>query len=274
MRESVVLITGCSSGIGAATARRFRDADWTVYATSRDTDDLAALADAGCHIDSLDVTVPDDIERVVDRIVDEQGRLDCLVNNAGFGQYGAVEDVPTERLHAQFDVNVYGPHRLLRAVLPHMRAQGRGTIVNVSSVVARIAFALGGPYCASKHALDALSEALRQELDGTGVSVVNVEPGPVDTGFVERADAETDVLKRTDAYADLYRVFDDLKTASGGGPAAIPPERVANRIVSAAERSKPPARVPVGLFARVLLATRWLPTPVRDFGVRIARRLA
>jgi NAD(P)-dependent dehydrogenase (short-subunit alcohol dehydrogenase family) len=274
MREEVVVITGCSSGIGNATARRFRDADWTVYATSRDPNDLAALADRGCRVAALDVTDPDAVERVIDRIHEECGRLDCLVNNAGFGQYGAVEDVPTERLHAQFDVNVYGPHRLVRAVLPHMRERGTGTIVNVSSVVGRLAFALGGPYCASKHALDALTEALRQELDGTGVSAVAIEPGPVSTGFTDRAGAETDAVERTAAYADLYRIFEDAKTTRGGGPAAIAPERVAGAIVSAAAANDPPARMPVGLFARVLLAGRYLPAPLRDLGVRLARRLA
>ena len=139
MQDKTVLITGSSSGIGRATAAAFLDEDWTVHATARDTADIEDLAEAGCETHELDVTDDEDVADVVDRVVDADGRIDCLVNNAGFGQFGPLEDVPVEDLHAQFDVNVYGPHRMARAVLPHMREQGEGTIVNLSSVSGRVA---------------------------------------------------------------------------------------------------------------------------------------
>jgi NAD(P)-dependent dehydrogenase (short-subunit alcohol dehydrogenase family) len=150
MTDRTALITGCSSGIGRATAEAFLDEDWVVYATSRDTDDIADLAEQGCETASLDVTVDADIERVFDRIDEDTGRIDCLVNNAGYGQYGPLEDIPVTHLRRQFDVNVYGPHRLTRAALPMMRAQEDGSIINVSSVAGRVAIPGGGAYSASK----------------------------------------------------------------------------------------------------------------------------
>ena len=147
MQPKTVLITGCSSGIGRATAEAFLDEGWEVYATARNPADVETLGDRGCTVATLNVTEDDDVVRVVDRIVDEQGRIDCLVNNAGYAQFGSLEDVPTDAVHRQFDVNVYGPHRLTRAVLPHMRRRREGTIVNVSSAAGRVAFPGGGAYC-------------------------------------------------------------------------------------------------------------------------------
>lgn len=118
----MVLITGCSSGIGRATAQTFNDNGWHVWATARDPTDVEALAEAGCTTAGLDVTDGDQMTEVVNRLVEVEGRIDCLVNNAGYGQAGAVGDVPLERIHAQFDVNVYGVVRLIKAVLPQMRA--------------------------------------------------------------------------------------------------------------------------------------------------------
>jgi NAD(P)-dependent dehydrogenase (short-subunit alcohol dehydrogenase family) len=190
MSDETVLITGSSSGIGRATAELFAEEEWVVYATARDEADLAELAERGCETTELDVTRAADVGRVVDRIDDEQGRLDCLVNNAGYGQYGPLEDVPAGELARQFDVNVYGPHRLTRAALPHMREAEDGTIVNVSSVSGRIAVPGSGVYSASKFALEAMSDALRGEVEDFGVDVVLVEPGPVATAFGERSEAE------------------------------------------------------------------------------------
>ncbi len=176
VQPKTVLITGCSSGIGRATALAFADEGWTVYATARDPADIETLEDAGCRTDRLDVTEQDDIDRVVDRILDEEGVISCLVNNAGFGQFGPLEDVPVEQVEKQYDVNVYGPHRLIRAVLPHMRREEEGTIINVSSVAGRVAFPGGSTYCGSKFALEAMSDALRAEVDQFGIDVVVIEP--------------------------------------------------------------------------------------------------
>mgnify|MGYP006286532787 FL=1 len=139
MSDRTVVITGCSSGIGRATAYAFLDEEWTVYATARNPADIQTLGEAGCDIGTLDVRDPEDVERVIGRVIEEEGRLDALVNNAGYGQHGPLEDVDDELFEKQFDVNVFGPHRLIREALPHMRQRGEGTIVNVSSVSGRLA---------------------------------------------------------------------------------------------------------------------------------------
>jgi NAD(P)-dependent dehydrogenase (short-subunit alcohol dehydrogenase family) len=272
MTDATVLITGCSSGIGRATAGRFAAEGWTVYATARDEDDIADLE---CRTDTLDVTSSSDIDRVVDRIVDETGHLGCLVNNAGYGQYGPLEDVPTDELHRQFDVNVYGPHRLVRSALPHMREREEGTIVNVSSVAGRVVTPGGGAYSASKFALEAMSDALRGELDPFGVDVVLVEPGPVETGFRGRVESELDDgLERRPAYEWLYDLVEDTGIFAGEAPVAVPPEDVASVIYDAAAVSNPDARYPVGRAAQYLLYARFLPDSIRDAAYGLVRRLA
>ncbi|WP_253736301.1 SDR family oxidoreductase [Halohasta salina] len=272
MQPKTVLITGCSSGIGRATALAFADEGWTVYATARDPADIETLEDAGCRTDRLDVTEQDDIDRVVDRILDEEGAIGCLVNNAGFGQFGSLEDVPVEKVAEQYEVNVYGPHRLIRAVLPHMRREEEGTIVNVSSVAGRVAFPGGSAYCGSKFALEAMSDALRAEVEPFGVDVVVVEPGPVRTSFSDRAEAEADGNDRTGAYEDFYSLFDDTEAIGGDGPGSVSPERVAEDIVNAASATKPVARVPVGTAARVSVLARFIPDTIRDQLWSVVRR--
>ena len=258
--ERTVLVTGCSSGIGRATVEAFREEGWTVYATARDTDDLAEFRGRdGCRVAELDVTVASDVDRVIERVIDETERLDCLVNNAGYGQLGPVEDVPTERVVRQYDVNLYGPLRLIRAALPEMRRRGDGTIVNVTSVAARVPFPGGGVYAGSKAALAATTESLRAEVDAEGVDVVAVEPGPVETAFDDRATAETADLDRTAAYDGVYGLFEDADAVGGGGPLAVPPEAVAAEIREAAVSTDPAARYPVGPVARAATFAGVLP---------------
>ena len=270
-----VLITGCSSGIGAATARAFLEEDWTVYATARNPDDITDLAEEGCETAALDVTDDEEVEAVVDRIVEETGRIDALVNNAGYAQYGPIEDASVRDVHRQFDVNVYGPHRLTRAVLPHMRDRGEGAIVNVSSTVGRIAHPMGGVYCGSKAALEAMSDALRVEAGGFGVDVVLIEPGSVTSSFYDRADEEvTDGGERTEAYDGLYRAFEDAKLILGEGPLAIEPEDVARKILHAASCTDPAPRYTVGTMARVGVLARFLPDRWRDAAFRFGAKLA
>jgi NAD(P)-dependent dehydrogenase (short-subunit alcohol dehydrogenase family) len=273
MPEKTVLITGCSSGIGRATAEAFLDGDWTVYATSRDTDDVADLAEAGCHTAGLDVTDDGAVDRVVDRIDEETGRVDCLVNNAGYGQYGPLEDVPVDALHDQFDVNVYGPHRLVRAVLPLMRDQGEGTIVNISSVAGRVVLPGSGAYSASKFALEAMSDALRNEVDGLGVDVVLVEPGLIDTGFNDRLDDEVEDLPRTAAYEWLYETIEEFNLTLSSSPVVSEPEDVATVVYDAASMSDPDARYIVGTEGRLAIYSQYLPDRVRDGIFRIARKV-
>lgn len=269
--ERTALVTGASSGIGRATARAFLEEDWTVWATARDAEDVEDLERAGCATLELDVTEPGDCSTAVARLVEETGRIDCLVNNAGFAQMGPVEDVPTRRVNRQFDVNLYGPHRLIREALPHMREQEEGTIVNVSSVQGRVALPGTGVYAASKFALEGYSDALRAEARAFGVDTVVVEPGPVETGFHERAEREAAALDRTAAYDYLYDAYEDAGALQGIG--AVPPEDVAEVIVHAATCADPAPRYPAGRFAELSLLARYLPDRWRDRAFGLLRRV-
>ena len=296
--QKTVLITGCSSGIGRAAAHAFNDEGWTVYATARNPADIEALGDAGCELATLDVTDQSDVDRVVDRILDEEGAIDALINNAGYGQFGPVEDVSTAKVHEQFDVNVYGPHRLIKAVLPSMRRERDGTVVNVSSVAGRVSFPGGGVYCGSKFAVEAMSDALRNEAAEYGIDVVVVEPGPVRTNFSKRAQAEAGVgldggdggdaddadgseepdagdadgIDRSGAYEEFYAMFEDAQLIGGDGPGAVEPELVAGAIYDAASATRPPARVQPGTAARVGVLARFLPDAVFDRGYEFVRK--
>jgi NAD(P)-dependent dehydrogenase (short-subunit alcohol dehydrogenase family) len=183
MASRAVLVTGCSSGIGAATAARLAAGGWTVYATARRPETLAELEAKGCRTLALDVTDEQSRKAAVDAVVAAEGAVGVLVNNAGYSQSGAVESVPDERVRAQFDTNVFGPLALCRLVLPGMREQGWGKIVNVSSMGGRFTFPGGGVYHATKHAIEALSDALRFEVKGFGVDVIVIEPGLIKTAF-------------------------------------------------------------------------------------------
>ncbi|MFB6211394.1 MAG: SDR family oxidoreductase [Halobacteriales archaeon] len=265
MTNRTVLLTGCSSGIGNATARAFLDAEWTVYATARDPNDITDLAEAGCETLALDVTDGEQVRSVVEQVHAEAGRIDCLVNNAGIGQYGPVEEIPIGAVHRQYDVNVYGPHRLIRAVLPHMRDRGDGTIINLSSVTARVVHPGGGVYGGSKAALEAMSDALRAEVAPFGIDVVLIEPGPVDTSFRDRAEDDAPPESaRTGEYSTFYRLFEDAKLLGGSGIVASDPEDVAAVILNAASCTNPASRYPVGQFAKLALLGRYVPDRWRD----------
>lgn len=260
----VVLITGCSSGIGRATARRFHSEGWRVWATSRDPDDIANLGEAGCRTAALDVTEEQQISAVVDALIERDNRLDCLVNNAGFGQAGAIEEVPIDRLRQQFDVNVFGPVRLAQAVLPNMRATGGGTVVNVSSLLGRVTFPMRGAYAGSKHALEAVSGALRAEVAGQPVDVVLVEPGSVRTSFGDRLQETQDRTAAQPEYDRLRRVVDTAQRLSER--TGLAPARVAEVIYGAAVAEDPQRRYLVGRDARfAVLADRVVPTGLMEW---------
>jgi NAD(P)-dependent dehydrogenase (short-subunit alcohol dehydrogenase family) len=203
MSSRAVLITGCSTGIGAATAAHLAAQGWNVYATARRVDTLRDLEAKGCRALALDVTDEASCRAAVEAVEAAEGAVGVLVNNAGYSQSGAVESVPDERVRAQFDTNVFGLLTMCRLVLPKMREQGWGKIVNVSSMGGRLTFPGGGVYHASKYAVEALSDALRFEVKGFGVDVIVIEPGIIRTRFGETAVREFDAATRNPApYAE------------------------------------------------------------------------
>ncbi len=185
--SKAVLITGCSSGIGRASALRLARSGWTVYASARRLESLAALADAGCRTLALDVTDEQSMRRAVDAVEQAEGAIGVLINNAGYSQSGAIETVPLDAVRRQFETNVFGLVRLTQLVLGGMREQHWGKIVNLGSMGGRLSFHGGGHYHATKHALEAVSDALRFELRGFGIDVILLEPGLITTEFGEAA---------------------------------------------------------------------------------------
>jgi NADP-dependent 3-hydroxy acid dehydrogenase YdfG len=187
MTNRIVLITGCSSGIGEATASRLARSGWTVYATARKVEALEGLAAQGCRTLALDVTSDDSMRTAVETVIAEAGRIDALVNNAGYSQSGAAETLDLDDVRRQFETNVFGLLRMCQLVLPAMREQGSGRIVNISSMGGRLVFPGGGAYHATKYAVEALSDAMRFEVAGFGVKVILIEPGLITTNFEKAA---------------------------------------------------------------------------------------
>lgn len=275
-RPGPVLITGCSSGIGAATARLLADEGWTVYATARRTETLADLAAAGCETLALDVTDEDSMVNAVNAVETAHVHVHALVNNAGYGLHGPVETLAMDDVHRQFETNVFGLLRLTQLVLPGMRHSGAGRIVNLSSVGGRVTLPGGGAYHASKYAVEALSDALRFEVSGFGIGVSLVEPGPVKTRFGDTALAtvEHDGTEHGDAdnpYADFEASLQANIESAYEGPlarAASFPEDVAKVIERAITSAHPKARYPVGLPARSLVnMKRLLPDAALDLAL-------
>jgi NAD(P)-dependent dehydrogenase (short-subunit alcohol dehydrogenase family) len=256
--KQVILITGASSGIGRATAIEAARRGHQVFASARRREDLADLTAKGIETLALDVTDPVSIERGVAATLAAAGRIDALVNNAGYGQYGAIEDVSPEEWRAQFDVNVFGALAVLSAVLPGMRAARRGTIVNVSSLAGKVTVPFAGAYCASKHALEAISDALRVELAPWRIRVVVVEPGPIQTHFGDRSrQATARILATTGPYSSFYENAEraSLKDFQRGKRR---PETVARVIVRAIESKRPRTRYRVAPLARIMVPLKGL----------------
>jgi NAD(P)-dependent dehydrogenase (short-subunit alcohol dehydrogenase family) len=260
--SKAVLITGCSSGIGWATAECLADVGWRVYATARKVEAIAPLEERGCVTLPLDVTDEDSMRSAVDEVQRREGAVGVLVNNAGYSQSGAVESVPMEKVRRQFETNVFGLARMCQLVLPGMRRQGYGRIVNVSSMGGKLTFPGAGYYHATKHAVEALSDALRFEVDGFGVKVSVIEPGLIKTGFAQAAVGSMDGSDGEDPYAG----FDEgvaratsqnyergpISMLSGG------PEEVAEAIEQAISARSPKSRYTVTPSARVFLGLRHL----------------
>ncbi len=260
--SKAVLLTGCSSGIGRASALRLSRAGWTVYATARRPESLAELAQAGCHTLALDVTDEDSMRAAVATVEEQQGAVGVLVNNAGYSQGGAVETVPMDAVRRQFETNVFGLVRLTQLVLPKMRAQRWGKIVNVGSMGGRLTFPGAGHYHATKHALEAISDALRFEVRGFGIDVILLEPGLITTEFGHAATASMpDIGEQEDPYANFNAAVAAVTAGAYDGPMrhlGAGPERVAKVLERAITRSHPPARITITPSAKLSIATRRL----------------
>jgi NAD(P)-dependent dehydrogenase (short-subunit alcohol dehydrogenase family) len=259
MATEPVLITGCSTGIGRATAERLARNGLTVYATARKLDSIADLEAAGCRTLALDVTSEESMRAAVAAVEEADGAVGALVNNAGYSQSGAVETVPLDEVRRQFETNVYGLLRMCQLVLPAMRREGRGRIVNVSSMGGKLTFPGGGIYHATKYAVEAISDALRFEVRGFGVHVSVIEPGLIKTNFAETAvdsvsEDEGPYAKFNSAVqASTAGVYDSALGRLGGGP-----ETVAKAIERAITARRPKTRYPVTASARFFMTQRAL----------------
>ncbi len=258
-----ILISGCSSGIGAATAEALARAGHTVYATARQTETLADLEALGCRPLALDVTSEDSMIAAVKAVEAEHGHVGTLINNAGYGEYGPIEEADLERVRTMFETNVFGLARLTQLVLPAMRRSRGGRIVNIGSMGGRITFPVGGFYHATKYAVEAISDALRVEVKPFGIDVVLVEPGLVRTNFESRVSESLEVGTPSHgadtAYGDLLAA-NDKNTTSGYANdfMATGPESVAAVIVKAVDSSRPRSRYVVTPAAKFMINLRRL----------------
>jgi NAD(P)-dependent dehydrogenase (short-subunit alcohol dehydrogenase family) len=260
MTERTILITGCSSGIGLASARMLKERGWRVFASARKPEDLERLkVDELLEVVPLELADGDSIAACADLVLARtNGRIDALFNNAAFGQPGAIEDVPVEALRAQFEVNVFGTHELTRRLIPAMRARGQGRIVQCSSVLGILAAPYRGAYCASKFALEAISDVLRMELEGTGIKVSLIEPGPISTRFIVSSIAAAHRWIDIDnsPHAARYKSMLDALEKGGKQTFKLPPEAVARKLVHAVESSRPKAHYYVTLPTYMAVAAR------------------
>jgi NAD(P)-dependent dehydrogenase (short-subunit alcohol dehydrogenase family) len=272
MASRSVLITGCSTGIGRATALRLATGPWTVYATARQPATLDELEAAGCRTLALDVT---DEPSMVAAVAAVEGGPSVLINNAGYSQSGALETLSMDSVRHQFETNVFGLLRLTQLVLPGMRAAGTGTIVNVSSMGGRLVLPGGGAYHATKYAVEALSDALRMEVARFGIDVICVEPGLIRTEFGSTAAggvSDTDAGPYADFNASVAKstrqVYSGPLSRLGGDA-----DTVARAIDSALAKSPAPARVPVTASARLLMTLNTL-LPTRAWDAIVTRALS
>ena len=257
-----VLVTGCSTGIGRATAERLADDGWNVHATARRLDAIEDLGERGCKTGELDVTDEGSMEKAVAE-VEKDGPIAALINNAGYSQSGAIETIPMESVRRQFETNVFGLMRMCQLVLPGMRGAGSGTIVNLSSMGGKLTFPGGGVYHATKHAVEALSDALRFEVKGFGIDVVVIEPGLITTEFGETAAGSLDEVEEHGPYAKFNaNVAKTTAEAYEGGLARFGagPDAVAAKIAKALLTRRPATRYKVTPSARVVMGMRGLMT--------------
>jgi NAD(P)-dependent dehydrogenase (short-subunit alcohol dehydrogenase family) len=258
-----VLITGCSTGIGHATAKHLAARGWTVVATARSVEKIAELERAGCSTMALDVTDEESMHAAVEQVEREHDAVGVLINNAGYSQSGTIEEVDLDTVRRQFETNVFGAVRMTQLVLPGMRRQRWGKIVNMSSMGANFVFPGGGYYHATKYALDAITDALRFEVKGFGVDAILIQPGLIKTEFANTATGGMGETADGSPYAEFNRrltkstkaVYEGPVSKLGGGP-----EAVAKVIEKAITAKRPKARYLVTPSAHLLVNQRRLMT--------------
>jgi len=262
--EKVALITGCSSGIGYETALALARANYFTFATMRNTkkadkiQEIAKKENLSLEVIELDVDIENSIKSAVKKILDQKGRIDVLVNNAGYGLFGCIEDISIDELKAQFETNFFGVVRLIQETAPIMRKQGSGIIVNVSSVAGRIGFPGTPAYISSKFALEGLSECMRYELSPFGIKTIIIEPGVIKTNFF--SSMKTTKGKPNSPYKEITeKVMNGVKMMAEMG---TPGEEVARTIMSAIQTEVPLPRYIVGSDAAMFLEAKRMKTDI------------
>ncbi|NNB43664.1 oxidoreductase [Pseudomonas chlororaphis] len=258
MNCKVALVTGASSGIGEATALKLKALGYTVYAAARRVERMHPLAQAGLHVLPLDVTDDASMQACVQDILARSGRIDVLVNNAGYGSYGAVEDVPSDEARAQFEVNVFGAVRLIQLVLPQMRAQHSGTIINITSMGGKMHTPLGAWYHGTKFALEAISDCLRLEVQPFGIDVVVIEPGGIKTEWADIAAQKVVETSGRGPYAPQAQAMARSMVGQTSRKYQSPPQVIADTIARAVSARRPKTRYAVGFGAKPLIFLRRL----------------
>ncbi|MET0243639.1 MAG: oxidoreductase [Flavitalea sp.] len=251
-----VLVTGASSGIGKATAKYLSQNNYIVYGAARRTNKLEELSAFGVKPITLDVTDDKSIVECVSKINHEVGGIDILINSAGLGSYGALEDVPFEEARNQMEINLFGAARLIQLVLPGMRAKQSGKIINLSSVGGKVALPMGSWYHASKFAIEGLSDSLRNEVKQFGIDVVVVEPGGTKTEMMEIGGADLERVSGKTGYSKLAKAL--IKSYSNMEKNSSEPIVIAKVIKKAIEASNPRTRYVAGAMAKPMLTMRKL----------------
>ena len=270
IKDRPVLVTGCSSGIGRATAEVLREHGWTVFPTARKAVDLQSLREVGFEPIELDVASSDSVKQAIQTVREKSNdTLGAVVNNAGFGMPGAIEDLSRDAMRYQFEVNLFGLQELTNGLIPLFRAQGGGRIVNVSSVVGRLSLPFMGIYSASKFALEALSDALRVELSQEAISVSLIEPGPIATQFSVNCakEGEEQLPVNKSRFESAYKRYFQRRRKTGASKDRfrLPPEAVAKKILHALESPHPKIRYPVTVPAYLgAWSARFLPARCID----------
>ncbi len=264
-KSQVILITGASSGIGKAAALYLCREGHKVYAAARRLEEMQDINEAGGHAMRMDITREEDVQSAVKHVIGAEGRIDVLINNAGYGIYGPVEEVPLDLVRKMYEVNLFGLGRITQLCIPHMRKAGRGRIINVSSMGGKVYMPLGAWYHGSKHAVEGWSDSLRVELKPFHIDVVIVEPGIISTEFGDEMIKTLLKISGEGPYARLVKAFarESRKSYQEGG--GSPPELIARVISKAVRARRPRIRYAAGKYARLMIFLRkWMGARVFD----------